>query len=148
VVEAIRPGALPGEGDVVDASGRPIGRHPGVHHFTIGQRRGLRIAAGERLYVTGIDAARNRVQVGSEAELGVTGARVERVSWIAGAPPAVGTRARVRVRYRHEGADAALEPCADGSVRVHFDAPVRAVAPGQAAVFDAGDVVLGGGWLA
>jgi tRNA-specific 2-thiouridylase len=148
VVEAIRPGALPGEGDVVDASGRAIGRHPGVHHFTIGQRRGLRIAAGERVYVTGIDAARNRVQVGGEADLGVTTARVEGVSWIAGAPPAAGTRARVRVRYSHEGADAALEPGSDGSVRVHFDAPVRAVAPGQAAVFDAGDVVLGGGWLA
>jgi tRNA-specific 2-thiouridylase len=148
VVEQVRPGSLPGEGDVVDAAGSVIGRHPGVHHFTIGQRRGLGIAAGERLYVTGIDAVRNRVQVGGEDALGVTSARVERVSWIEGAPPAAGTRSSVRVRYRHEGADAALEPGPDASVRVHFDAPVRAVAPGQAAVFYAGDVVLGGGWLA
>jgi tRNA-specific 2-thiouridylase len=148
VVEEVRPGSLPGEGDVVDAAGRKLGRHPGVHHFTVGQRRGLRLAAGERMYVTGIDAARNRVQVGGEPELCARSARVESVSWIAGAPPPPGTRARVRVRYRHEGADACLEPVSDGSVRVHFDAPVRAVAPGQAAVFYAGDVVLGGGWLA
>jgi tRNA-specific 2-thiouridylase len=148
VVEQVRPGSLPGEGELVDAAGRAIGRHPGVHHFTVGQRRGLRLAAGKRMYVTGIDAARNRVQVGSEAELCVRSARVENASWIAGAPPAPGTRARVRVRYRHEGADACLEPEPVGGVRVHFDAPVRAVAPGQAAVFYAGDAVLGGGWLA
>lgn len=148
VVEEIRPGSLPGEGDLVDAAGRVLGRHAGVHHYTIGQRRGLGLSGPEKRYVTGIDAARNRVQVGPVDELGARTAQVEGVSWISGTPPATGTRARVRVRYRHEGAEASLEPLAGGRVRVHFDAPVRAVAPGQAAVFDLGDAVLGGGWLA
>jgi tRNA-specific 2-thiouridylase len=148
VVEQIRPGSLPGEGEVVDGSGRVLGRHGGVHRFTVGQRRGLGISAPEPLYVTGIDVARNRLRVGVAGELGVARARVEDVSWVAGAPPPPGTRAKVRVRYRHEGADAVLEPQRDGGVVVHFDAPVRAVTPGQAAVFDVGDAVLGGGWLA
>ena len=148
VVEEIRPGALPGEGEIVDQTGRSLGRHPGVHHFTVGQRRGLLLSSHEKLYVTGIDAARNQLRVGRVEDLGATTARVEQVCWVAGAAPPEGTRARVRVRYRHEGAEASLEPLADGSTRVHFDAPVRAVAPGQAAVFYAGDVVLGGGWLA
>jgi tRNA-specific 2-thiouridylase len=73
---------------------------------------------------------------------------VERVSWVTGVAPEVGTRARVQVRYRHEGAPASLEPLSDGSARVHFDDPVRAVSPGQAAVFYDGESVLGGGWLA
>jgi tRNA-specific 2-thiouridylase len=147
-VEAIRPDALPGRGEVVDAAGRVLGSHGGIHRFTVGQRRGLGIASQRRLYVTRIDAARNRVVVGEQDALGALRARVERVSWIAGEPPPAGARARVRVRYRHAGADACLEPLADGAALVHFDAPVPAVAPGQAAVFDAGDVVLGGGFLA
>jgi tRNA-specific 2-thiouridylase len=148
VVEEIRPGALPGEGEVVDGRGRVLGRHRGVHRFTVGQRRGLGLATSERLYVTGIDAERNRVQVGPVEALGTCRARVEGVSWVAGAAPPAGTRVRVRVRYRHEGAEASLEPRADGAALVHFDEPVRAVSPGQAAVFDAEDCVLGGGWLA
>jgi tRNA-specific 2-thiouridylase len=147
VVEAIRPGALPGEGDLVDGAGRVIGRHAGVHHFTVGQRRGLGLSGPERRFVTGLDAARNRVVVGTLDELACPVALVSDVSWVSGSAPPSGTRARVRVRYRHEGAPARLEPAPDGSTRVRFDEPVRAVAPGQAAVFYAGDVVLGGGWL-
>jgi tRNA-specific 2-thiouridylase len=147
-VEAIRAEALPGEGEIVDAAGRVLGRHGGIHRFTVGQRRGLGLASAQRLYVTRIDAARNRVVVGELDALAVRRARVERVHWIAGAAPAGGVRARVRVRYRHAGADAEIEPQAGGAAMLHFDAPVAAVAPGQAAVFDAGDVVLGGGLLA
>jgi len=84
---------------------------------------------------------------GSARDLLSAGARISRVSWISGEAPAAGTRARVRIRHRHVGADAALEPGDDGSALVHFDAPVAAVAPGQAAVFYAGDTVLGGGWI-
>ncbi|MEM7411055.1 MAG: tRNA 2-thiouridine(34) synthase MnmA [Myxococcota bacterium] len=147
VVEKIRPDALPGEGEIVDEAGTVLGHHPGIHHFTVGQRKGLGLGGGEKRYVTRIDAGRNRVVVGSAAALDVEEARVEFVHWIAGAAPPAGTRARVRVRYRHEGADATLEP--DGDVaRVRFDAPVRAITPGQAAVFYQGDVVLGGGWIA
>ncbi len=147
-VERIRPDALPGEGEIVDLAGRVLGRHGGVHRFTVGQRRGLRLAAGQRLYVTEVDAARNRVVVGGRDDLLAPGARLERVNWIAGSPPAEPLRARVRVRYRHEGGEAWVAPEPGGGARVHFDEPVAAVSPGQAAVFEVGDVVLGGGWIA
>ncbi|UCE86586.1 MAG: tRNA 2-thiouridine(34) synthase MnmA [Deltaproteobacteria bacterium] len=146
-VEEMRPDALPGDGEIVDASGRVLGRHAGIHRFTVGQRRGLSLATSARLYVTHLDAARNRVEVGSKEALRARGAELEGVSWIAGAPPPAPVRARVRVRHRHEGADATVEPEARGCARVHFDAPVLAVSPGQAAVFEDGDQVLGGGWI-
>jgi tRNA-specific 2-thiouridylase len=146
-VERARPDALPGEGDIVDAAGRVLGRHRGIQHYTVGQRRGLGIAAAERLYVTALDAERNRVVVGGERELEAPVARVEEVRWIAGSPPAPGTRAQVKIRHQHAGEDAELEPCGDAAL-VRFAAPVRALAPGQAAVFYQGDVVLGGGWIA
>jgi tRNA-specific 2-thiouridylase len=148
VIEQLRPGALPGEGEIVDAQGRVLGRHAGVHRFTVGQRRGLGLASDRRLYVTRIDAAANRVVVGDAEALGARGARVARASWVAGAAPTGPVRASVRVRQRHAGAPATLEPLADGGTRVVFDAPVDAVAPGQAAVFYRGEVVLGGGPIA
>jgi tRNA-specific 2-thiouridylase len=147
VVERLRPGALPGEGEIVDGAGRVLGRHAGVHRFTVGQRRGLGLAGGRRLYVTRLDAARNRVVVGGAEALGSRGARLARTSWVAGAPPG-GVRAQVRVRHRHEGAPATVEPLPGGGARIAFDAPVAAVAPGQSAVFYAGDRVLGGGPIA
>jgi tRNA-specific 2-thiouridylase len=147
-VERIRPDALPGEGAVVDARGRVLGRHAGVHRFTVGQRRGLAIASRRPLYVTRIDAATNRVVVGGREELLARGARLEGVNWIAGAAPRGVVRASVRVRYRHPGAPARVEPEPDGGARVVFDDPVAAVAPGQAAVFERDAEVLGGGWIA
>lgn len=148
VVEALRPDALPGEGEIVDGEGRVLGRHGGIHRFTVGQRRGLGVGGGRRLYVTALDAAHNRVVVGELDALSANAARVENVSWVAGEPPPDGVRAAVQVRHRHVAAGAALEPRADGSVLAHFDEPVRAVSPGQAAVFYVGDRVLGGGWIA
>ncbi len=172
VVERLRPERLPGEGELVDGAGRVLGRHGGIHRFTVGQRRGLGLAAsaggpellwssarseaqpsgghrgGRRLYVTRLDAERNRVVVGEAEALGSRGARVARASWVAGAPPKAGVRAEVRVRYRHAGAQALVEPLAGGGARVVFDAPVVAVAPGQSAVFYAGERVLGGGPIA
>ena len=147
VVEAIRPGAAPGAGEIVDGAGRVLGRHDGIHRFTVGQRRGLGVAGSERLYVRALDAAANRVVVGSEAELAVRGARLEGVRWI-GAQPAGAVEAAVRIRYRHPGAAARIEATGDGGARVWFEAPVSALAPGQAAVFYAGEQVLGGGWIA
>jgi tRNA-specific 2-thiouridylase len=76
------------------------------------------------------------------------GARIEGVSWIAGRPPSPPVRALVQIRYRHAGASARLETRDDGALHAHFDTPVRAVAPGQAAVFYDGEVLLGGGWIA
>jgi tRNA-specific 2-thiouridylase len=146
-VEGLRPEALPGEGEVVDGAGRALGRHPGIHHFTVGQRRGLRVAGGRRLYVTGLDARRNRVVVGEGPALEAPGARLSSVSWIAGEPPAGPVRARVCVRYRHEGVAAEIAARPGGGAELRFEVPVRALAPGQAAVFYDGDAVLGGGWI-
>jgi tRNA-specific 2-thiouridylase len=148
VVERLRPERLPGEGEIVDEQGRVLGRHGGIHRFTVGQRRGLGLASDRRLYVTRLDPARNRVVVGDADALGARGARLARASWVAGAPPRGPIRADVRVRYRHAGAPATVEALPDGGARVAFDAPVAAVAPGQSAVFYAGDAVLGGGPIA
>jgi len=147
VVESLRPDA-PREGAFVDAAGRELGRHRGVHRYTVGQRRGLGLAAGRRLYVTGIEPAAARVRVGGAEELERREIRLEEVSWVEGEPPADALRARVRIRYRHAGAPARVEPAAGGGARVVFDAPVQAPTPGQAAVFYRGDAVAGGGWIA
>ena len=146
-VERIRPDALPGDGEIVDREGRVLGQHPGIHRFTVGQRRGLGLAFDGPRYVESIDAARNRVVVGAVGDLDANGANLERVSWVSGEPPAEARRASVRVRYGHSGAPAWIEPRPPRAAVVHFEQPVRAVAPGQAAVFYDGDVVLGGGWI-
>jgi tRNA-specific 2-thiouridylase len=147
-VERLRPEALRGPGDIVDQSGCRIGRHGGVHRFTVGQRRGLGLAAGRRLYVQSIDAERNQIRVAPAEALGSVGATLAGVSWIAGAAPRGPQRASVRVRHHHAGAAATIEPLGPGRARLRFDAPVAAVTPGQAAVFYDGEVVLGGGWIA
>jgi tRNA-specific 2-thiouridylase len=147
VVEALRPGVAPGVGDIVDADGRVVGQHPGVHHFTVGQRRGLDLALGRRVYVKSIDAVHNRVVVAEKSALGAGGARLVGVHWVAGRAPETAVRARVRVRYRHPGADALVDPLDEHRACVGFDDPVEAVTPGQAAVFYDGSRVLGGGWI-
>jgi tRNA-specific 2-thiouridylase len=147
-VERLRPGRAPGEGELVDEAGRVVGRHAGVHRYTVGQRRGLGAGAGEARYVKALDAARNRVIVTDARGLDAHAGRVARVSWTAGAAPSDPFRARVRIRHRHEGADALVTPQPDGGAALAFAEPVRAVAPGQAAVFYRGDQVLGGGPLA
>jgi tRNA-specific 2-thiouridylase len=114
----------------------------------VGQRHGLGLSAGARLYVTRIDAAANRIVVGEADALLAERARLENVSWIAGEPPEEAVQARVRVRHRHQGVRATIEPDGKDGARVQFLEPVRAVAPGQAAVFYQGDRVLGGGWIA
>ena len=151
VVEELRPDARERGGEFVDEQGRVIGRHPGVHHFTIGQRHGLGLATGRKLYVTHIDASTRRVTVGGAAELYVGNADVDSVSWISGEVPAAPVRARVQIRHRHPGVPATVVPGDGARASVTFDEPVRAVTPGQAAVFYAleePDVVLGGGWIA
>ncbi|MCL4683502.1 tRNA 2-thiouridine(34) synthase MnmA [Myxococcota bacterium] len=148
VVETLRPGAAPGAGEILDEEGNVLGRHRGVHHFTVGQRRGLDLALGRPMYVKRIDAARNRVVVAERSALGAAGARLVGVHWVAGRAPASPVRARVRVRYRHPGAEARVEALDRQGAQVAFDDPVEAVTPGQAAVFYDGSQVLGGGWIA
>jgi len=148
VVEKLRPEASNLAGDIVDTSGRLVGRHRGVHRFTVGQRRGLGISSGERLFVVALDAAKGRVHVGPPNDLLARQATLTGVKWVAGTPPEDPIRVTVRVRYRHEGAAAEIRLTDAHAATVHFEEPVRAVAPGQAAVFYQGDLVLGGGWIA
>ena len=138
---------LPGEGEIVSTTGEVVGRHAGIHRYTIGQRRGIGIAAERPLYVIDIDAPRNRVLVGEQEDLLAGQFGVARVNWIAFDDPRDQVRAEVRVRYRHTPAAATITPLNNGRARVVFDEPQRAITPGQATVFYRGDEVLGGGWI-
>jgi len=138
----------PTRGEIVDTSGRAIGQHAGVHHFTVGQRRGLGIAAREPLYVISTEPASQRVVVGRNEELLRARLTARDVNWISITPPSASLRAQVKIRNKHVAAAATIYPSADPSrVEVHFDEPQRAVTPGQGAVFYDGDLVLGGGWI-
>ncbi|MBI5477287.1 MAG: tRNA 2-thiouridine(34) synthase MnmA [Deltaproteobacteria bacterium] len=150
-VASRRPGEPPPPaGDIVDGAGQVLGRHGGVHRYTIGQRhglgRGLGLGMREPHYVIGLDVERARVFVGPAAALGRGRLVAGEVTWAAAVPPGP-VRAAVQIRYRHEPAAATVAPLADGRAEVVFDSPVRAVAPGQAAVFYDGDLVLGGGFI-
>src|SRR6267154_4454048 len=135
------------EGEIVNESGEVIGRHNGVHNFTIGQRKGLGFAAGKPLYVLSIDPEKNRVVVGEDDVLRKTVCEVEGLNWISIEKPSAPIRAFAKIRHKHEPAPATIAPLAAGIVRLTFDTPQRAITPGQAAVFYDGNIVLGGGWL-
>ncbi|MCR9093643.1 MAG: tRNA 2-thiouridine(34) synthase MnmA [bacterium] len=150
VVERLRPEASRLRGEIVDESGRVLGEHRGVHHFTVGQRHGLGISADRRLYVLRLDPREQKVVVGGVEGLDCGRARVDRVNWIAGPAPSEPVRVRVQVRHRHTAARATVTPGPDETAEIAFEEPVRAVAPGQAAVFydlESDDEVIGGGWL-
>jgi tRNA-specific 2-thiouridylase len=133
-------------GPIEDAQGRRLGEHRGLIHYTVGQRKGLGVAASERLYVKELRPATGTVVLGTHEELKRGSCRVEAVNWIAGESPADGSRCEVRLRYRHEGVGAMIHR--DGEAwHAEFDRPQFAVAPGQAAVLYDGDEVLGGGWI-
>jgi tRNA-uridine 2-sulfurtransferase len=134
--DRIRPGLI------VDGDGAALGTHDGVHRFTVGQRKGLGVAAGRPVFVTRIDATTATVHVGDSAALGSIGAELADVSLADGV--SLPLRATVRVRYRHEGQAATIDVQAGGA-RVAFVDPVQAVTPGQVAVFYDGERVLGGG---
>ncbi len=134
-----------GEGEIVNRSGRVLGRHAGAARFTIGQRRGIGVAAPRPLYVVGVDAARNRVVVGEEDELLVREARLGGVRWPADRGGAASFEAAVQIRSRHAAAAARVERLPSGKAKVTFEIAQRAITPGQSAVFYDGDVVVGGG---
>jgi tRNA-specific 2-thiouridylase len=135
-------------GELVTTAGQVLGRHEGVHNFTVGQRRGLGVAAGRPLYVLEIDSASRRVVVGDDDELRRDSCEVRDVNWIAWERPDRPVEAMVRIRYRHLPAAAVIEPQGAAGARVRFHVPQRAITPGQAAVFYSEDLVLGGGWIA
>lgn len=140
--DALKPGP------VVSTSGETLGEHGGVAGFTVGQRRGLGIAAPKPWYVVRLEPETNTVVVGDESELAISSITASRVNWIAleGLAPGQTLRATVKVRYRHDGAPATLTG-QEGGVRIDFDEPIKGASPGQCAVFYDGDEVLGGGWI-
>jgi tRNA-uridine 2-sulfurtransferase len=138
---------LPGSGEIVDTAGHVIGRHEGIHRYTIGQRRGLGIADEKPLYVISLDAVTNRVTAGSSEELLTSEFTAAGVNWIAFDASEELVRADVRVRYRHTAAPATITPLKDARAYIIFDEPQRAITPGQATVFYRGDEVVGGGWI-
>lgn len=138
---------LPAAGEIVDSNGAVLGQHSGIHRYTIGQRRGIGIAAEQPLYVVNIETAANRVVVGKQDELLQSEFVAAQVNWISFDEPAIPVRAEVRVRYRHQPAPATITPLANNRARVVFDEPQRAITPGQTTVFYHRDEVVGGGWI-
>jgi tRNA-specific 2-thiouridylase len=134
-------------GVITDHGGRVLGRHEGVHHFTVGQRKGLRLSTSEPLYVLELRPANRAVVVGPREALERVRCEVSNVNWTAGATPAGVVRAAVQIRHRHTPGAATVTPWQDGGAEIVFDAPERAISPGQAAVFYDGDEVIGGGWI-
>lgn len=134
-------------GQIVSTTGEVLGHHQGVHNFTIGQRKGLGIATGRAMFVVELDLPNNRVIVGDDADLRRDICEVNRVNWLSIARPDASVECRVKIRYRHEAADAEVEPLGETGARICFHDPQRAITPGQAAVFYDGDRVLGGGWI-
>jgi tRNA-specific 2-thiouridylase len=135
------------EGDIVTEDGTAIGRHTGVHNYTIGQRKGLGFTAGKPIYVLAIDPEQNRIVVGEDDALRSAFLEVEAVNWISIEEPAAPIRAQVKIRHKHEPALTMVEALPGNRARITFDQPQRAVTPGQAAVIYDGDVVLAGGWI-
>ena len=144
--QGITPGCTRGE--IVDTAGRVLGEHEGVHHFTVGQRKGLRIAAGEPLYVIATSPTDQRVIVGRNDDLLRQRLVAKDVNWISIPPILAPVRAEVKIRNKHAAAPATLYPASyPDRIDVLFDEPQRAITPGQGAVFYDRDLVLGGGWI-
>ncbi len=142
-----RQGAPLTAGAIVDETGNRLGDHRGLGRYTIGQRKGLGIAASQPLYVLAIDAVHNRLLVGPEESLYRRDLEVETVNWLLPTPPGEPFSCQARLRYAAEPQAAWIEPLSGQRARVVFDEPQRAITPGQACVFYQGGQLLGGGWI-
>ena len=139
----------PREGTIVDQAGHVLGRHGGIHRFTVGQRKGLGLSqspTGAAMYVLALRPTERQVVVGSKACLERTALTASGVNWIVEAP-AGGRRVAAQIRHRHQAAAATVRIAGDGRAEVIFDTPQIAITPGQAVVFYDEDVVVGGGWI-
>ena len=144
-LEAIGAGGPPG--DIVTLSGAVICGHKGVHRYTVGQRRGIDIPASRRLYVIAVDAVANTVTVGPEDDLFFKEAIVSELNLVSIGKLSAPMEVEAKIRYRQAQFPAIIEPWEGGRVKLSFKEPQRAVAPGQAAVFYQGDLVVGGGTI-
>jgi len=133
-------------GDFVDLEGKILGRHRGIHHYTIGQRRGIQVAMGKRYYVQRIDAVANQVTLAEDTELYREALLASQVSWV-GYQPGSGESIQAKIRYRSRAEACRIQALPEGKVQVEFEEAQRAISPGQAIVFYQGDEVLGGGWI-
>ena len=141
--------ALPDtSGELVTSDGRVLGRHDGIHNFTVGQRKGLGVATGTPLYVININGERGQVTVGGNDELLSRKLIARDLNWIAVDDLRDPMPVHAKIRHRHEPAPATIEPLPHGETLVTFTDPQRAITPGQAVVFYDGDLVVGGGWIA
>jgi tRNA-specific 2-thiouridylase len=134
-------------GELVNTSGEVVGHHNGIHNFTVGQRKGLGMATGSPLYVLELRGDKRQVVVGGNDELQTQTLRARRMNWIAIDDLRAPMRVHAKIRHRHESAWATVEKTGDDEVLVTFDAPQRAITPGQAVVLYDDDVVVGGGWI-
>lgn len=134
-------------GSIMDAEGTVLATHPGIENFTIGQRKGLGFAAGERRYVLQILPEQHAVVVGERDDLLAEGLIASSVNWLTETAPEVPISCAAKIRYRHRAAPAQVVALPDGGARVTFLHPQSAVTPGQAVVFYEGSRVLGGGWI-
>jgi tRNA-specific 2-thiouridylase len=134
-------------GPIVDTSGRRLGQHSGLPFYTVGQRKGLGIAAPEPLFVLRLEPASNTVVAGPAAELGRDQLSAHSVNWIAGQPPTGPIEAQVKIRYKAQPAPAMVTPLPEARVEVHFAQPLRDITRGQVAVFYQGEECLGGGLI-
>jgi len=143
---ASQPGFEPRPGPIEDMSGNILGRHKGLHLFTIGQRRGINCPAAEPYYVVGMDPEQSLLKVGHKKDLLASECRAVEINWI-NPQPARSMKVHTRLRYRHEAAASTLIPIDDHTAVVRFETPQSAITPGQCAVFYRDDEVLGGGWI-
>jgi len=134
-------------GEIVLTNGRVLGQHDGIEHFTIGQRRGLGVAWSEPLHVVRLEAEQNRVVVAPRAEAGRRDCQVQAINWVSVPPLSEPREVEVQVRYRSTPEQALLRPLGDGAATLEFVEPQFSIAPGQAAVFYDGEVLLGGGLI-
>jgi len=135
-------------GELVTAGGEVVGRHEGIHGFTVGQRKGLKLSSPEPMYVLKIHPDSHAVQVGADDQLMSKTLIANRLNWVSMAEPEGDVRVAIKIRHRHEPAAATLRVVGVDRVEAVFDEPQRAITPGQAAVFYQGDEVAGGGWIA
>ncbi len=132
-------------GEIVDLDGKVLGHHQGIHHYTIGQRKGLGIAAAEPLYVVKLDPVMNRVIVGDRTSGGRSECTITRTNWVSIAEPTNPIRTSVKIRYRSKAVSVNVIPIENSRFKLVFDEPQFGVTPGQAAVFYNEDLLLGGG---